>query len=316
MKPRSIGGSAVYVITALLIGLTFSAYSQENVVKQSNIASAEQKQLFTIVPTKINFHPVHVGPFETEKRSDSDRTAEQKYLGKGSFPKQSSPDNGWHFAVAPYLYATGISGTVGARGRTIDIDASFGDVLSNLKLPLMVSFEARKKRFFSLTDMIWVKLSDERDTAGDLYSTRDIGVNLFILDPEVGYRLIDRGKSSFDVLGGARIWSVENNINVTSGRLPGFDVSMRKTWAAPVVGVRGSYDVSPKFFLSTRFDIGGAGIGADLTTQFYGGGGYRIVPNIALVGGYRFMQVDYDDHSGFLFDTRMNGIVLGAKFSF
>jgi hypothetical protein len=137
-----------------------------------------------------------------------------------------------------------------------------------------------------------------------------------MLDPEVGYRLIGREKGSFDVLGGARIWTVEANINVTSGRLPGFEASQRKTWAAPVVGVRGSYDFTPKFFGSTRFDIGGAGIGADLTAQFYSGVGYRIVPKIALVGGYRFMHVDYDDHSGFLFNTRMNGIILGAKFSF
>jgi hypothetical protein len=36
----------------------------------------------------------------------------------------------------------------------------------------------------------------------------------------------------------------------------------------------------------------------------------------ALAGGYRLLQVDYDDHNGFLFDTRMNGLVLGAKLSF
>jgi hypothetical protein len=90
---------------------------------------------------------------------------------------------------------------------------------------------------------------------------------------------------------------------------------MRKTWASPVIGVRGNYDLTSKFFISSRFEIGGAGIGADLATKFYGGVGYRLGSKSALIGGYRYLQVDYDDHKGFLFDTRLNGIVLGAKFS-
>jgi hypothetical protein len=98
--------------------------------------------------------------------------------------------------------------------------------------------------------------------------------------------------------------------------LAGFDVSQRKTFAAPVVGVRGLLNLSSRFYVSGKFDIGGAGIGADLTTQVFGGVGYRIFRPMALVGGYRYLQVDYDDSKGFLFDTRMNGFVIGAKFSF
>jgi hypothetical protein len=104
-------------------------------------------------------------------------------------------------------------------------------------------------------------------------------------------------------------------LNVTTGALPGFDVSQRKTWAAPVVGVRGVANITQKFFLAGKFDIGGAGIGADLTTQLYGAAGYSFTKHFALLGGYRWLQVDYDDDEGFLFDTQMNGIMIGAKFS-
>ncbi|HKP69405.1 MAG TPA: hypothetical protein VJV05_08980, partial [Pyrinomonadaceae bacterium] len=38
---------------------------------------------------------------------------------------QSSSSSGWHFGFSPYLFAAGISGTVGARGRTLDLDADF-----------------------------------------------------------------------------------------------------------------------------------------------------------------------------------------------
>jgi len=233
-----------------------------------------------------------------------------------SLKKQSaSGDTGWHFGFAPYLFAAGISGTVGARGRTLEVDANFGNVWKNLDIGLMGAFEARKGRFVLLNDLVWTKLSSEKDTPGPLYSTAKLGINLFIFDPEFGYRLIDSKKGSLDVLGGVRVWSVETNLNVSTGVRPGFDVSQRKTWAAPVVGLHGVVNVTPKFFLAGKFDIGGAGIGADLTTQLYGAAGYRITKHVALIGGYRWLQVDYDDENGFLFDTQMSGLMFGAKFS-
>ena len=230
--------------------------------------------------------------------------------------KQGSSSSDWHFAFAPYLFAAGISGSVGARGRVLELDANFsGSVWDSLDLGLMGAFEVRKGRLISLTDFMWIKLSQERDTPGPFYSTAKLGVNFFMLDPEVGYRFVDNERGSLDVLGGVRIWSVETNLNVTTGVLPGFDVSQRKTWAAPVVGLRGTVNLTSKFFLTGKFDIGGAGIGADLTTQLFGAAGYRVHKNVALLGGYRWLQVDYDDEEGFLFDTKMQGFMFGAKFS-
>jgi hypothetical protein len=136
-----------------------------------------------------------------------------------------------------------------------------------------------------------------------------------IIDPEAGYRVIKTKAASLDILGGARIWSLEANLDTTSGRLEGFEVSQRKTWAAPVIGTRGRIDITSKWLLEGKFDIGG-GWGADLTTQVYAGGGYRFTHHIAAIAGYRYLQVKYDDNEGFLFDTKMNGIVIGVRFSF
>ena len=128
--------------------------------------------------------------------------------------------------------------------------------------------------------------------------------------------MVENDRGSFDVLGGVRVWSVEANLNVTSGILPGFDVSQRKTWGAPVVGIRGVANITPKIFLTGKADIGGFGFAADLTSQFYGAIGYRLTKNAALLGGYRWLQVEYDDGEGFIYDTQMHGLMLGAKFSF
>ena len=230
-------------------------------------------------------------------------------------PKQSATGSEWEVAFAPYLYMTGLKGTVGARGRVVEVDASFGNILENLSFGLMGALEAKKGRFIITNDIVWTKMGAERNTAGPLYNSARVDVNLFIFDPEVGYRLYESDGGSFDVLGGIRLWSVENALETTTGTLPGFKVSERKTWVAFVGGFHGVANLTPKFFLSTKFDIG-AGSGTDITTQFYGGAGFRITPKAALIGGYRYLKVNHDDNSGFIFNTQMNGFVLGAKFNF
>lgn len=230
--------------------------------------------------------------------------------------KQTSADESdWQVAFSPYFYMTGLSGRIGARGRVAEIDADFIDVIKKFKMGIMGTLDVKKGRFVVLTDIMWLKLDEENETPGDLYSSSQVGVNLFTFDTEAGYRVYESEKGSFDVLGGFRMMSVETNVNFRTGILPGFDVSERKTWATPVFGVRGLVNVTPKIFLSTKFDIGG-GLGADFTDQLYIGGGYKLTKNIALVGGWRYMKTDYDDSEGFLFDTAMNGTVIGAKFSF
>ena len=107
--------------------------------------------------------------------------------------------------------------------------------------------------------------------------------------------------------------SIKNELTTTTGILQGFNVSGRKTWATPIAGVFGNYNISEKFFLSGRFDIGG-GWGADFTSQVYLGGGYKFKPNMALITGWRYLTTDYDDHTGFIFDATMKGFIVGMKF--
>jgi hypothetical protein len=325
----------VAIILMLMLVTTNASYSQTPSAKTEKVAATEPTSDSDVEPTlpdetkepsvvAANVSPQRVAPDSSVQPTASELEAKllarkapfDKVVEPASIKKQdSSDDSEWHFGFAPYLFAAGISGTVGARGRTVEVDANFGNVWENLDMGLMGAFQARKGRFVLLNDLIWTKLSAEKDTPGPLYSTAKLGINLFILDPEVGYRLVDSEKGSLDVLGGVRIWSVETNINVTTGVLPGFDVSQRKSWAAPVVGLHGVVNITPKFFLAGKFDIGGAGIGADLTTQLYGAAGYRFTKHVALIGGYRWLQVDYDDDEGFIFDTQMSGLMFGVKFS-
>jgi hypothetical protein len=267
----------------------------------------------------INVAPneVDLDPSATSVTSESETKVEEGAITPLPAKQDSNDDSGWHFGLTPYIFLPSLSGTVGARGHTIELGSgNFGTgARDNFVIGFMAAVEARKGRFVILNDMVWANVTSENETIGPLYSTAKVGTKLFIIDPELGYRFVNSEKGSVDVLGGVRVWSVEASLNTTTGVLPGFDVSQRKTWAAPVIGVRGIANITPRFFLSGKFDIGGAGIGADLTTQLVGAAGWKFTKHFAMLGGYRWLQVDYDDEEGFLFDTQMSGIMIGMKFS-
>lgn len=59
-----------------------------------------------------------------------------------------------------------------------------------------------------------------------------------------------------------------------------------------VGGVRASAHLLEKLFVTGKFDL--AGGGSKFTYQLFGGGGYNISKKIALLFGYRALDVDYN----------------------
>jgi opacity protein-like surface antigen len=45
----------------------------------------------------------------------------------------------------------------------------------------------------------------------------------------------------------------------------------------------------------------------------FGGVGFQLKPRVALIGGYRYLRVDYVKDN-FIYRTSLSGITLGAKF--
>jgi hypothetical protein len=321
--------TCVAITLLLMLAVPSISRSQEPSVKAEpdavTVSSADakpgqhEKKEEPAVTSSTDVAPKDGGSNQPVTSKDESTTAVQAPAEAPIGRKQtSSDDSGWHFGLTPYIFLPSLSGTVGARGHSIELGSSnFGGTgkRDNFVIGFMAAVEARKGRLVIVNDLIWANITSEKDTVGPLYGSAKVGTKAFILDPEAGYRFVNSEKGSVDVLAGVRIWSVEANLDTTTGVMPGFSVSQRKTWAAPVVGIRGTANVTPRFFLSGKFDIGGAGIGADLTTQLIGLAGFKFTKHVAMLGGYRWLQVDYDDKHGFLFDTQMSGIVAGLKFS-
>ncbi|HSD45786.1 MAG TPA: hypothetical protein VLB87_04155 [Pyrinomonadaceae bacterium] len=229
--------------------------------------------------------------------------------------QQTSSDPEWQFSVAPYFFLAGLDGRIGVSGQSADVNASFRDIFRNLDFALMGTFEARRGNWMFVGDAMYMSLSGKKVTPNPLFSDIGVEVKETVIDPQVGYRVLKREKGTIDLMAGVLFWHVKSHITFQPRILPLVDVEGSKNWADPVVGARFTRTVSPRVFVTGKFDVGGFGIGSDFTGQAFGGVGYQLKPRIDLIGGYRYLRTDYVNE-GFVFKTAMSGIMLGAKFKF
>jgi hypothetical protein len=104
---------------------------------------------------------------------------------------------------------------------------------------------------------------------------------------------------------------------------PRTTISWNHAWLDPVVGATFSCPLASEWDYSGRGDIGGFGIGSDLTSDLGATVQWALAPHIALIGGYRVFHVDCAENQTYTssdggritlaetYDTRTNGPVLG-----
>jgi hypothetical protein len=104
---------------------------------------------------------------------------------------------------------------------------------------------------------------------------------------------------------------IEEGMNKAANK----DINKDREWVDPYVGFRARVKLTDKIYLGGRGDIGGFGIGSDLTWQAFGGLGYAITDSILIEGGWRHLDIDYD-HDDFIFDMAFSGAIFGVEISF
>lgn len=223
---------------------------------------------------------------------------------------------GWSIIVAPYLWAAGLSGDVGVGGRTANIDQSFGDILSYLDIGFMGVTEVRYDRFGVFSDLTYAKLSSTDKTPFQVLANKIHTTSTSLMwTGAAEYRFVDAPGAHLDFLAGFRLFSVGSTLEFKGGPLDGFDADQTETWADPIVGLKGSVDLSRRLYLTGWAMIGGFGVSSDSVWDVMGGAGYRFNDTISAVLGYRAAGVDYEN-DGFTYDAVQQGPFSGVVFRF
>jgi len=237
----------------------------------------------------------------------------------------SEPD-AWQFEITPYVLGAGLNGTVGIGSVTADVKLSFSDLLENLDSGFMALFEARKGRWTFGVEGIYFKLKGEGADSwqGPLGNTGTASLEATVTEQlyqlTAGYRILDE-RTKVDVLGAARYTQLDTELNlaVTTGSplLPdgSRSISGTESWWDPVIGVRVRVPLAEAWTLVGYADIGGFGVGSDLTYQLLAGVNWQFARSVSAKAGYRYLYQDYRNN-GFVWDMTASGFYFGAGFRF
>ena len=153
-------------------------------------------------------------------------------------------------------------------------------------------------RWGALLDVIWVDLANTRKFT-------KLNFELLETEADIYYRFPD-GSHSFDLLGGLRYYDAEV-------RLQPLETPVRDAWVDPVVGVRWNWQATDRWALSARGDIGGFGVGSDLSWQALATASWQPNDRFSVTGGLRAMDVNYDAGGSdkFILNVRIWGPLLG-----
>lgn len=239
--------------------------------------------------------------------------ADMTQLGPAPTPVETS--SGWTYAISPYAWAPGISGNVGVgRLPEVHFDADFGDIWQNLDFAAMVMGEARYDRYSVIGDLIYIKLSDDKGTPrGIIANNVEDTFKAFTGFLGGGYALVYAPNGHLDIVGGARVWSVDNTISFNGGLLDGASAGRTKTWVDAMAGLKGNYFFTPQVYATGWGLVGGGG--ADIDWDVGAALGYKFNKTISAELGYRAMGVDYSSDN-FTVDVVLQGPVLGVTFRF
>jgi hypothetical protein len=230
-------------------------------------------------------------------------------------PAAQAQTSGYKYQVTPYLFWTGINGTIGEQGRTANVDASFGNIVRHLNMVAMVYFDARFGRWRALVDNLYADVSDARATPGPLFSSVKVATKMWIVDPEAGYAIVRNEGKEVDVTAGARIWNLDNSVTLFRPNSALDRGSGTRNIADPVVGGRFYSDAGQRMFIIAKADVGGFGAAASTDWQVFGAAGFKLNDRIVGSVGYRYLSLDYSTNNA-IFDVHLNGVIVGLGFRF
>lgn len=234
------------------------------------------------------------------------------------FAQENTNDKKWEFLIEPYLMISSMNGESGIRELPpLDVDVSASDIFSNLEFGSMLYLEARTDKWVIGSDLVFTRLGQDVNPTTVVNSGK-IEVSQLIWEVSGLYRI------TFLEAGiGMRLNSITMDADIRRNVIGGgttdlINADNSEFWVDPVIIARLSETFKDKWQLQLRTDIGGFGIGSDITWLVQGSVGYRFSKLFQTTIGYRFFGMDYETGSGienFKYDITTSGPLIKLGFN-
>lgn len=219
-------------------------------------------------------------------------------------PSAAGAQAPWTLDVQLYGLAAGMDGTVGAGPLTANLDVSFSDVLENLEFGAMGSVRIGRGRWAFTGEVVYMSLAASKNNAS-------ADLNQWVVEGRLSYR----AHRLIEPFIGARYNNLTGDLIGPLGRTP----TGTQDWIDPIVGSDLHFPLFANLDFDLHGDVGGFGIGSDLTWQLFPFVSWQFVQRASFQIGYRFLDTDYEGGSGasaFRYDVLTHGPQLGVTLRF
>lgn len=241
----------------------------------------------------------------------------------GSIVQAAEPADAdsWAVKITPYLWATRMHGSTQIRDLPeAQVDMSFSDILHTLDAGFMGAMEFQKGRWGILVDSMYMKTSDSVSVAspgGVARVDADMTTSQTMFSSALAYRWIDSPVVS-DAFIGVRYNRIKASLDLDAsvfGATASLDHTKSVDWVEPFIGLRGRTSLSQDVAMVASADVGGFGMGSDLTTQASLGLSWTLSEHFDAELGFRYMKIDYDK-GNLVYDMENEGPYLGMSYHF
>lgn len=221
----------------------------------------------------------------------------------------------WTFRVAPYIWAASIHGDLGHRYvGTHYVKSSFSDIIRNVDLSAMVMGEARKGRYSLLFDFIYIDSSIEHHLPPQV-PAKEIHASGKVMTAfaGAGYTAWENDAARLDIVGGLRSWHTDLELTLQGGPFSGRSAGVNQSWLDVTAGLRGYYQLSDQFSITTWGLVGKGGAKSDWDAALLFN--WSITKDFTMAVGYRAIGVDYR-RKGIVYDITQKGPMMGISYRF
>lgn len=222
----------------------------------------------------------------------------------------NAQEQNWDYRATLYGWLPGMTTAVDTRFGTIESNSSGSDVLEDLDFVFMGTLAAQNGRWGITTDLLYVSLSDSKDTPLALFGEGSVAVKATALSAYALYRLTLDPALNLDIGAGFRAFDLEVDVSLS----PGEAQNLGDSWIDPVIAARLEVPLDESWFLTGFADFGGTG-GGDQTWQVFGSVGYAFSENWSAQAGYRYMDIS-KEIDGREVSVDLGGPVIAMTYSF
>lgn len=219
----------------------------------------------------------------------------------------------WRQSVFLYGMGAAIDGDATIGPLTVPVNLSISDVFDSLDMGAMAAYRIENDTWSFTGDVTYMDLGSSRTTeqgrAGASLSTEQL-----VVMGTVGRRLSPNVEALFslayfDVSGDLELRVLDRTLSA----------SRSADWIDPLLGIEYRKPIGEKWSLSLRGDVGGFGVGSDLTLHGWAKLVRRNSDSFSWFFGYRYIAYDYEEGSGFdyqRYDLQQHGPGVGIAMSF